>query len=451
MAWRLIRFFDSHPLGARRDLWTSALALLPALAISLPPGPPLDALFGPAAASASDSSGGGGGMAGGGGAVTALVPRVCPADSRADFPDPSSPAAVDMLARLAVLMTTLVQLAAAASASATVAAAPASGGSGAVVATGRTGGGGGGDSGGDAHTAAAVSLLQSLLVVVQDMGSPDGGHLRQAEQQTRFVALAAAAWHGADAAAETAAATADAAGSVAAAASAVSAWPGAALLSQCWQWLLDPSHRPMQALRESLVRHVALPLLEAAPAAWRAEWLGRRLRELLLVHVMATAGAGGGGGPSEPQLVTSLCCFWVLEKMFRLCSVKEVSGSACCIQSWKGVNAEQYSQRLARVGAVHIHSLALCKEVRAHTLLMLPKGGLFYPFCCMIVADTALLPLSLHDTSAQSLALKIEYVYETVRTGGLCLRCTPARCLLQHGCRRLARTANVQTRHAECI
>ncbi len=49
----------------------------------------------------------------------------------------------------------------------------------------------------------------------------------------------------------------------------------------------------------------------------------------------------------------------------------------------------------------------------------MPKGSLLHLLYCLIVANTSLPTLPLHGAPAQTSSLKIEYVYETVRTGGV--------------------------------
>ncbi|EFJ51181.1 hypothetical protein VOLCADRAFT_87995 [Volvox carteri f. nagariensis] len=287
---------------------TQALQLLPALAAGLPDGGPLERLFGGGAA----ASGGAPGV------VISLVPYVCPTNSRRDHPDPTAPAAVDMSMRLHALMETLVQLSYAAAAAAEVATAAAGGG----------GGGSGGSRGGAARAAAAASLLKALLIVVQDMGGPTG-HLLQTRLVRMFVQMAAAAWHGAPSVTE------DAAKDVtnpyalsAAAAAAARAWPGDALLSYSFSWLLlDPGFRGMREMRLALLHHVVMPLLAAAPAPYRVEWYGTYVRRMVH-HVQDTAGggggAGGGAGPGTSQLLNSWVCYTLLQAMYGMCTAQEI-------------------------------------------------------------------------------------------------------------------------------
>ncbi|GFR45328.1 hypothetical protein Agub_g6695, partial [Astrephomene gubernaculifera] len=236
---------DTGAKPGYRGTWTPALQLLPTLAAHLPPGEPLNRLFGPApplpaaasipgtpaasAAAAAATTAAAPMQPQSAGAVTLLVPCVCPSNSRRDHPDPSAPAALDMSMRLHALMLTLVQLSYTAAAASTAIAAVA-------ASSTTTDSAGAGDRAAAAvqsvltgHAAAASSLLESLLIVVQDMGGPMG-HLLQTKLVRMFARVAAAAWNGTDAAvaATSTTAAADGAGTGPMhAASITSHWPGA--------------------------------------------------------------------------------------------------------------------------------------------------------------------------------------------------------------------------------
>ncbi|GIL42482.1 hypothetical protein Vafri_447, partial [Volvox africanus] len=284
------------PGSSASGCWTPALQLLPAFAVHLPSGGPLERLFGGISSPADSGSGNAAAATGNTGVVISLVPSICPTNARRDYPDPTAPAAVDMSMRLHVLMVTLVQLSYAASAEAAEA--------------GVTGVGGvdGPTGGSAARAAAAASLLKALLIVIQDMGGPMG-HVLQTKLVRMFAQMAAAAWYGAP-------------GAEPSAAAAARAWPGEVLLSYSFSWvLMDLSMRGMREMRLALLQHVLLPLLAAAPGPYRVEWYGMHVRRMVH-HTQDTAGASGS--PGAPQLLNSWISYKLLEHMYSVCTANEV-------------------------------------------------------------------------------------------------------------------------------
>ncbi|GLI70661.1 hypothetical protein VaNZ11_015598, partial [Volvox africanus] len=305
------------PSSSASGCWTPALQLLPAFAVHLPSGGPLERLFGSSSSPADGGSGSGNAAAATGnpGVVISLVASVCPMNARRDYPDPTAPAAVDMSMRLHALMVTLVQLSYAASVEA--AEAGMTGVGGADAPTG----------GGAARAAAAASLLKALLLVVQDMGGPMG-HVLQTKLVRMFAQMAAAAWYGAPGAEPSAAlALAADSDSMTAVAAAARAWPGEVLLSYSFSWvLLDLRLRGMREMRLALLQHVLLPLLAAAPAPYRVEWYGVHVRRMVH-HIQDTAGAAGSA-PGAPQLLNSWISYKLLQHMYNVCTANEANRKA---------------------------------------------------------------------------------------------------------------------------
>lgn len=198
---------------------------------------------------------------------------------------------------------------------------------------------------------AAASLLQALLVVVQDMGSPEG-HFMQGVVEGRFALVAAAAWPAARPSSQATAPGAAAAPDRTTTAGTSAA--GETLLQFCWVQVFE-ARGISSPLRQGLLRCLLLPLLEAAPTAARAGWFQSRV-----VQIVAAADAAAKAPASEPKLSACLAAYRLLEAMYRLLprddldSVLVQVGGATCVCGVRGATGNWESAGSAH--GWHCHS-----------------------------------------------------------------------------------------------